>query len=172
MDLRYDETCEDDACEKRKRRIVIILIILLLLLLLALLAWRLLLPQGTAGSRIVPSFTSDVAEAQAALDESVQKSRITVSLIPNPTLDVQTGTLALNFVVSPDNNGFAERFIIEQDGRTVYESERVLPGFALATVQVPEAHVGAATATVFAVDDDGNDYGNPVSVELVIRAQS
>lgn len=174
MDLHYDKTYreDEDEHEKRKRRLVIILIILLvLLLLIGVFAWWLLLPHGATGSRILPSFTSDVREAQAALDESVQKSRITVSLIPNPALDEQTGTLALNFVVSPDNNGFAERFVIEQDGRTVYQSERVMPGYALATVQTPDAHVGEATATVYAVDADGNDYGNPVSVELVIRAQ-
>lgn len=170
-----DEEILGSTQKRRKRRrkcIGVALLFVALVLVIGVFVWWLSVPRVAAGSRIIPTFTSDVNEAQAVLDDYAQQSRITVSLIPYPSFDEETGTLALNFVVSDENNGFAERFVIEQEGQIVYESECVQPGYALETIEAPRIHVGQATATVYAVDEQGNDCGNPIAVELDIRAQA
>ena len=130
--------------------------------------WVLAHPTADTGSRIVWMGSMDAEEARVAHDEQVKKSRITVSLSPVPAFDSQTGDLRVNFIVAPDNNGFAERLEVEQDGRLIYASGIVQPGYQIEWAHVPEAHFGPATATVYAVDDKGNDHGNPVSAEVSV----
>ena len=155
--------------EKRvDKRLVVALVIILLLLCLLLLSWCMRMPAGDTGSRIIPQGDMTTEEAQQMLDETVEKNRITVSLSPNPTLDESTGSLRINFIVVPDNNGYAERVEIEQDGSVVYASGIVQPGYKIEWADAPTAHEGAAVATVFAVDANGNDCGNPVSAEIVV----
>lgn len=147
--------------------LLIALLVLVLALILVVMTWWMLRSSSGAGSRIVPMGEMTADEARAALDGEVEKSRITVSLAPAPILDAAK-SLAVNFVVVPGNNGYSERFEIVQGDRVVYTSDVVAPGSKIEAVTVPDAHAGKAIATVYAVDGDGSDAGNPVSVELEI----
>lgn len=169
--LAYSEWC-DKRHEQKRRKVILLLLLLALLVGIVLFAGQLLCPRVETGIRLVPQFSNNIQEEQALLADQVEKSRITVSLIPHPVWDDESQELGINFVVVPDNNGFSERFVIQQKGRIVYESARILPGHALPTVKIPKLDSGPATATVFAVDKQGHDYGNPVSVELTIHASS
>ena len=124
-------------------------------------------PQPDTGSYIIPQGDMTDEEAQAMLDEQAEKSRITVSLSPNPTLK-DDGQLRVNFIVVEPNNGYSERLEIEQDGAIIYRSGVVEPGHKIEWGQSVNAHVGGAVATVYAVDDDDLDHGNPISVESEI----
>ena len=101
------------------------------------------------------------------LDRQTDASRITVSIRPVEKLDAD-GTLHMNFAVVEPNNGLSERLEIEQDGRAIYRSGVVPPGNVIREGKAIGAHAGAATATVYAVDQTGADRGNPVSVEVEI----
>ena len=155
----------------RKRRLTPLVAVLLFLLVGAgtLSAWWVLAhPAAETGSRILWMGSMDAEEARVALDEEVEKSRITVSLSPVPALDSETGDLRVNFIVAPGNNGFAERLEVEQDGQLIYASGIVQPGYQIEWAHAPQAHAGPATATVYAVDDRGTDHGNPVSAEVSV----
>ena len=104
------------------------------------------------------------------LDEMAERSRITVSLAPDMRLR-KGGELRVNLVVPEDNNGISERIEVEQDGAVVYRSGVVEPGRTLEWGIGSEAHEGPATATVYAVGDDGSDFGNPVSVEVTVTSE-
>ena len=149
-----------------RRSLSAVLILLVALAGGALTAWYLVQPRGEDGTFIIPQGSMTDDEARTMLDRQVESSRITVSLRPKPELS--DGLLHVNFVVVPDNNGFSERLEIEQDGRVVYASGVVDPEHIVEWAAAPAAHVGAATATVYAVDDAGNDFGNPVSVEVEV----
>ncbi len=161
---------EERKRQKRKRRIFII-ILFLLLLLLCLIAWFFLTTksEAIAGTRIFYQGDMNATEAQAFIEEEMEKSRITVSLFPTPTLDQDTKSLDINFVVEEGNNGFSERFELEQNGRLIYHSAVIPPGHCLESIEVPDAEVGDATVTVYAVDKNGSDHGNPVSVEVTLQ---
>lgn len=142
-------------------------IILLLLATSAALCWELVRPKGDTGTYLIPRGEMTAQEAQAMLDGQVASSRITVSLSPSMRLR-EDGSLRVNFLVEEPNNGFSERVEVEQGGRIIYASGVVAPGYGIEWCQAPEAHVGPAVATVYALDESGNDRGNPVSIELEI----
>ncbi len=146
----------------------VLLLLLALLLLGAVLVLGVLRPASVAGVRLIPQGSMSSQEMQHALDEEVERSRITVSLRPAPPLDEATGALGINFVVVPSNNGYGERFEIQQNGATVFKSAVVDPGRKLEQVTAPGLTKGDATVTVYAVDGDGRDHGNPVSVEVSV----
>ena len=129
--------------------------------------WILLQPQGDTGSAIYPMEDMTRAQAQEMLDGQAQRSRMTVSMQPAPIL--RDGRLRLNFIVPSDNNGWSERVEVMQDGQEVYASGIVAPGHVIEWADAPGAHAGQAVATVHAVDGQGRDHGNPVSVEIEIR---
>ena len=137
---------------------------------LALFAYALLQPKGDTGSVIYPQGNMTRQAAQAMLDEQTAKSRITVSLQPTPRL--RDGRLYLNFTVVDDNNGWAERVEVMQGDTLIYKSGIVQPGYAVTWVDAPDAHEGHAVATVYAVDEEGKDHGNPVSVEVDIETDA
>lgn len=124
-------------------------------------------PEGDTGSYFIPQGEMTDEEAQALVDEMAEKSRITVNLAPSMALR-SDGSLRVNLVVPKDNNGLSERLEVEQDGRVVYRSGIVEEGSRLEWgTETDGAHAGAATATVYAMQD-GADFGNPVSVEVEI----
>ena len=127
-------------------------------------------PQGDIGSAVYPMGDMTHEQAQAMLDEQTARSRMTVSLQPEPRL--RDGSLYLNFTVPEDNNGWAERIEVEQDGALIYKSGIVQPGYAIGWADAPAAHAGPALATVYAVDSEGGDHGNPVSVEIEIETDA
>ena len=121
---------------------------------------------GDTGSYLIPQGTMSDEEARAMLDRQAELSRITVSI--RPVQELVDDQLHMNFVVPAGNNNFSERLEIEQDGRIVYRSGIVEPEHVIEWGDVAGAHAGAATATIYAVDADGFDFGNPVSVEIEI----
>lgn len=150
-----------------RRRWVIIAVSAALVVIALMLCARCSAPRGVdEGIRIIPRGSMSAAEAQQMLDEQVEASRITVSLSPQPEL--QDGRLRVNFAVIEPNNGISERLEIEQDGRVVYRTGTVAPGYVVEWGNAPDAHAGAAVATVYAVHESGADFGNPVSVEIEI----
>lgn len=124
-----------------------------------------------AGSYLIPQGEMTDDEARAMLDEQVEKSRITVSLSPNMVLK-EDGTLKVNFIVAKPNNGLSERLEVTQNDKIVYKSEIVNPGYKIEWGQSNGASTGDAIATVYAVDENGQDSGNPVSVEVKIVNES
>ena len=123
-------------------------------------------PQGDTGSYLIPQGAMSDEEAKAMLDRQAELSRITVSI--RPVQELVDGRLHMNFVVPSGNNNFSERLEIEQDGHSVYRSGVVKPGHVVEWGSARQAHAGGATATVYAVDAGGKDFGNPVSVEVEI----
>ena len=157
---------------RSKQRILTAALALLCLALLVLCASAALSAtraKGDTGTYIIPQGSMTSAEAQAMLDEQVEASRITVSIAPVMRLG-NDGLLRVNFIVEKPNNGLSERLEIEQDGRVVYASGAVDPGFAIEWCQTAGAHIGPAIATVYALDGNGDDSGNPISVEVEIVA--
>lgn len=155
---------------KRKKRLAPIITAIIALLVIAAIAagaWWYVQPKGDTGSYIIPQGTMTDEEAQALVDDQAEKSRITVSIRPTQELKPD-GALHVNFVVVEGNNGFSERLEVAQDGNVVYKSGIVKPGNMIEWGASRDAHAGPATATVYAVDDAGNDSGNPVSVEVEI----
>ena len=163
-----DEPRSKTGVRRRTLVAIIIVLLILLLLLLAQLLWN-AAPQrqGDTGSYIIPQGEMSSDEAQALIDDQAEKSRITISLAPTMKLK-EDGSLRVNFIVEEPNNGFSERLEVEQDGQIVYASGAVAPGYAIEWCQSSGAHAGPATATVFALDENGNDRGNPASVEVEI----
>lgn len=155
--------------QKRQKTLAtaLALLCLLLLILCASFALSATRAKGDTGTYVIPQGNMTSAEAQAMLDEQVEASRITVSVAPVMRLGAD-GSLRANFVVEEPNNGLSERIEIEQDGRVVYASGAVSPGYAIEWCQAPDAHTGPAIATVYALDDNGDDRGNPISVEVEI----
>lgn len=119
------------------------------------------------GSKIVSAEGMSDEEIQKMLDEQAEASRITVSVSPNPVYS--NGKLRINFIV-PETNPYSERIEVTQDDNIIYSSGIVPVGNKIewATIASGEVHEGSATATVYAVDEDGKDYGNPVSVDVNI----
>ena len=161
----------DERGSSKKKWLLPLILLLLCLALAAGLIVALNTPRasGDTGTYVIPQGSMTSAEAQALLDEQTESSRITVSLAPTMRL-TSDGSLRANFIVEEPNNGLSERLEIEQDGRVVYASGTVRPGYAIEWCQAPEAHAGPALATVYALDDAGADRGNPVSVEVQIVA--
>lgn len=153
--------------DKDRKWAVLCLVLLLLLIALGLFAWWLIQPKGDTGSYVTARGEMTVEEARAMLDEQVDKSRITVSLSPKPKLR-NDGSMRVNFLVEEPNNGLSERLEVEQDGVVVYRSGVVAPGNGIEWTSGSNAHAGEATATVYAVDENGADRGNPVSVEIEV----
>ena len=151
---------------KRGRVLLVALLSLLFIAGAGLAAWQLTRPQGDTGSYLIPQGDMTDEEAQEMLDSQAELSRITVSL--RPSQELVDGRLHVNFVVVPGNNNFSERLEIEQDGEIVYKSGIVEPEHVIEWGDAPRAREGAATATVYAVDAQGLDFGNPVSVEVEI----
>lgn len=169
MDVRYIEI-PHRRDPKRGRRKVFVLILLCGAILAILLAMFLCsrTPGGAEGMRLLPTEALAADDMRSLLDESTRKSVMTVSLRPHPPLDETSGALGINFKVDPDNNGLSERFEIEQNGEIIFESVIVEPGHGLEEIYVPKAALGPAVATVYGVDKEGGDHGNPVSVEIEI----
>ena len=160
--------CAVNFTLKRKRNMIPFFIfgVALVFVISGICTWK-SLPEPDTGSYIIPQGDMSDADAQAMLDEQAEKSRITVSISPNPKL-ADDGQLRVNFIVVEPNNGFAERLEVEQDGNIIYASGVVQPGYKIEWGQSSGAHTGSATATVYAVDGNGLDHGNPVSVEIEI----
>lgn len=173
MELTLDGNQPDYAPTHRKPtkrrwpKVVAVLVIVLLLALACCLAIGYVnQPKGDTGSYLIPQGDMTDEQAREMLDAQAEASRITVSLRPEPEL--VDGQLHVNFVVVPGNNEFAERLEVEQDGAIVYRSGIVQPQHVIEWGSAPTAHAGLAVATVYAVDGSGNDFGNPVSVEIEI----
>ena len=165
--------CPSTGSRHSKYRIIVVALLLLLLAALAVcisIAVNGSRATGDTGSYLVAQGSMTSAEAQEMLDEQTDASRITVSVAPFMRLK-DDGSLRVNFIVEEPNNGFSERIEIEQDNQLVYSSGSVKPGFAIEWCQAPNAHVGPAVATVYALENEGGDYGNPVSVEVEIVAE-
>lgn len=133
----------------------------------AIAAYNLAQPKDESGSYLIPQGEMSDEEAQALVNEMAEKSRITISVAPYMKLQ-DDGALRVNFIVPSDNNGLSERIEIEQDGKVVFKSDIVKPGYKLEWGSSNGAHVGEATATIHAVDASGGDSGNPISVEVQI----
>ena len=160
---------------RRKRRLFVpILIGLLAVALAGTIAWiathssKPRIPEGDAGTYIIPKGNMTDEEAQAMLNEMADRSRITISIAPEMRLR-DNGDLRVNLVVPEGNNGLSERLEIEQDGQIVYRSGTVSPGHLLEWGSSSSAYTGAATATIYAVQNS-SDFGNPISVEVNIVA--
>ena len=159
---------------KRKRNPLLLLLLLLLAALIAVSAALLstgpLDPDdetdGDRGSHLIPPEDMTEEEIVEMLNRLAELSTITVSLDPEPEL--VDGKVHLRFVVEEPNNGFSERMELVQDGKVVGHSEIVSPGDWVEWISAPDAVPGAAIAIVYAVDEDGNDSGSPVNVEIQI----
>jgi hypothetical protein len=161
------EHTNEQTEEKRRRRWLLIGLLLILLITgSSLVMWWMIQPRGDTGSYLIPQGTMTDEEAFALVEEQAENSRITVSLKPAPEL--VDGQLHVNFFVTEDNNSFSERLEIEQDGAVVYRSGIVEPSHVIEWVDAPDAQVGAAVATIYAVDESGSDFGNPISIEIEI----
>lgn len=124
-------------------------------------------PQNDTGSYLIPQGNMTDEEAQRMLNEQAEKSRITISVAPEMKLR-PNGELRINFVVPEPNNGYPERIEIQQDGQVVFKSDIVNPGYMIEWAPSSGAHVGDAVATIYAVNSQGGDTGNPTSVEVKI----
>ena len=165
---------EQRAGEQRRRRdrrraTVLAILCLLLLVLCMVLIWHIAIPKGDTGAYIIPQGGMSSEEAQSLVDSQAEESRINVSVAPSMALK-SDGSLRVNFLVEEPNNGWFERLEIEQDGRVVYASGAVAPGYGIEWCQPEEVHAGPAVATVHALDNSGSDIGNPVSVEVEVVA--
>ena len=153
---------------KLKRRIVpFLLLALALVCCVGGFVWYQMQPKGETGSYIIPKGEMTDEEAQKLVNDQTERSRITVSIRPSQELR-KDGSLHVNFVVEEPNNGLSERLEIEQDGKIIYKSGVVRPGNMIAWGESHGAKEGPAIATVYAVDEDGNDTGNPASAEIEI----
>lgn len=164
-----DETIIRNDRTQDARILIIAILILIALLGAGGLVWWSVQPKGDTGSYLIPIGDMTDDEAQSMLDRQAELSRITVSL--RPVQELVDGRLHVNFVVPSGNNNFSERLEVEQDGRVVYRSGIVEPEHVIEWGAADGAHAGAATATVYAVDTAGNDFGNPVSVEVEIEQE-
>ncbi|MBQ9003434.1 MAG: hypothetical protein IJ087_16420 [Eggerthellaceae bacterium] len=111
---------------------------------------------------------SAAEQSSSASFESVGNDEMIVSVSPRPEL--ADGMLRVNFVVVDAEGAMAERIEVVQGGNLVYASEPVQPGGRIEWAEAPAARAGRATATVYAVDGQGRDFGNPVDVEMQVEA--
>lgn len=119
------------------------------------------------GAFLIPQGDMSDEEAQALVDEMAEKSRITVSLAPNMVIS-DDGRLRVNFVVPEGNNGLSERLEVTQGDTVIAKTSPLAPGYMVEWIETDRRpEIGEAVATVYAVTD-GNDTGNPVSVEVEI----
>lgn len=143
----------------------------------ALLAAKLLAPAPPANEAVpsttgmelveVPEGMSD-EEVQAMLDEMARESTMDVAIGSVLTLDGDELTVSFQ---NDQSNKSAQRFVLEQDGDTVFVSGPVEPGYELEKVrltasQASSLHEGAATATVTSVTDDGEPVGNGAKIDV------
>lgn len=106
-------------------------------------------------------------EIQKELNRKTEESRMTLSVSPNPIL--KDGKVRVNLINDKDNK-FSQSFILEQNGKTIYESGLVKPGETLEWAEAKDAKTGEATITIQAHDkDSGRKTGNPQSVTVNIE---
>ena len=161
-----EHTNEHAEANRYRRWLLIGLLLIIVLTGSALVAWWMAQPRGETGSYLIPQGAMTDEEAFALVEEQAESSRITVSIKPAPEL--VDGQLHVNFFVPEDNNSFSERLEIEQDGRVVYRSGIVEPSHVIEWATAPDAYAGSAIATIYAVDETGIDFGNPISIEIEI----
>ena len=129
---------------------------------------NLLAPREDAGATVTSYDGMTDEEIRAELDRRTEESRMTISVAARPEL--KDGRVRVNLVNDRDSR-FDQRLVLEQDGKTLYESGVVKAGKALEWVDAEGAHAGTATVTVSAVDpDSGEAVGSPHSVEVEITA--
>ena len=127
-----------------------------------------LAPREDAGATVTSYDGMTDEEIRAELDRRTEESRMTISVAAHPEL--KDGRVRVNLVNDKDSR-FDQRLVLEQDGKTLYESGVVKAGKTLEWVDTADAHAGTATVTVSAVDPDfGEVTGNPQSVEVEITA--
>ena len=172
--VSHPQASDAEFTLKKKRGILPIVVILLILAAVAGgAAWYLSnqdKPEADTGTHLIPQGNMTQEEAQQLVNDMAEKSRITISVSPNMRLK-DDGQLRVNFIVPEDNNGFSERLEVEQNGRIVYASGIVAPGYRVEWGQSEGAEPGPATATIYAVSGEA-DSGNPVSAEIQIVAAS
>lgn len=127
-------------------------------------------PKEDAGAKIVSFEGMSDEEIQAELNRLAEESRMTISVRAKPEL--KEGKVRVN-VVNDEDSRFDQRFVLEQDGKDLYQSGIVKAGKSVEWVEVEGAHTGEAIVTVSAVDKEtGKTTGNPQAVTVeIIEAQ-
>ena len=119
------------------------------------------------GTHIIGQGDMTEEEARAMLDETAEKSRMTVSVAAD--IEKMNEYARVNFVVVYPNNGITERCVLEQNGKELWDSGPVAPGNEIEWADIPELEEGVAHVTVSAVNKDGEGTGNPVKLDVVVH---
>lgn len=109
-------------------------------------------------------------EIKAELNKIALENRMIVSVSSRMALH-DDGLLRIN-AVNDESNRFHQRFVLIQDGETVYESGAVEPGKAIELCHASGAKEGKATLEIQAVDSETlDDQGSPTRVSVdIVRA--
>lgn len=149
-----------------RRRIAILAAVVLLAAAAGVAIWMRTRPASDPGATLMSADGMSREEVQEMLDAEVAENMMDVSIAATPELS--DGQLAVN-VINPENNRFAQRFAVEQDGEVLYESGSIEPGEGVETCEVGDAaHAGEATVTIWALNEDGGDHGNPTAFNVEI----
>ena len=164
---------KDEQKKGRKRAITILLVLLILLCLGGagyLVYTNFLAPREDAGATVSKYEGMSRAEIQAELDRQARESRMTISVNAKPQL--KDGKVRVN-VINDKSNKFDQSFVLEQGGKTLYESGIVKRGKKVEWVDAAGAKAGKATLTVTARNrKTGKKSGNPQSVQVeIVKAE-
>lgn len=172
----YVKACaggSDAVFELRRRRSPAFFAVIALLLAAAALGiafWRASYDPDAlqTGSRVEAQGDMGDMEAQAMLDARAEESLMLVNIASAPVLRAD-GRVRVAFLVEDRTGAFPQRLVLMQDGRAIYKSGTVLPGYAIEWADADGARTGPVTAMIHRVDaDTGSDVGSPVAVELEI----
>lgn len=105
-------------------------------------------------------------EIQKLIDESTERSRMTISV--NAQAQLKDGKVYVN-VINDKDNRFYQSFTLEQNGKTLYKSKNIEQGKTIEWCDAPDAKPGEAIITIQAHDpESGKASGNPQSVKITI----
>ena len=155
------------STKKKVAKAVLAILIALLLLGAGAYAYKTFIaPKEDAGATIKSYEGMTDEEIQADLNRLAEESRMTISVCSKPEL--KDGKVRVN-VINDEDSRFDQRFVLEQDGKTLYESGIVKPGKVVEWVDAEGAHEGEATVTVRALDkESGKTSGSPQAVIIQI----
>lgn len=159
------------STKKKVAKAILAILIALLLLGAGAYAYKTFFaPKEDAGATIKSYEGMTDEEIQAELNRLAEESRMTISVAAKPEL--KDGKVRVN-VGNDEDSRFDQRFTLEQDGKTLYESGIIKAGKAVEWVEVEGAHAGDATVTVKAVDkESGKVSGNAQAVAVqIVEAQ-
>lgn len=159
------------STKKKVAKAILVILVALLLLGAGAYAYKTFVePKEEGGAKITSYEGMTDEEIQAELNRLAEESRMAISVAAKPEL--KDGKVRVN-VINDEDSRFDQRFTLEQDGKTLYESGIVKAGKTVEWVEVEGAHAGEATVTVKAVDkESGKASGNAQAVVVqIVEAQ-